>query len=454
MRAEDCCETVLTGRVILVGTQMIKPVIRLRSPGDSKSKSGDTIGMWMGTLAYLMLLPALAPLLYYCAAIYAGASFFRSRKNPNAADRSFAPPVSILKPVRGIDCEVYENFASMCRIDYEEYEIVFAVADADDPVIALIKRLQEEFPNRSIRLITHIEQRGHCRKTNSLRRLSEEAKYDLLVMNDSDVRVDKDYLWKVVAPFRDPKVGAVTALFRSKSAGGLAADVDAIGVPTDAAASTMVVWKFSKIDFAYGWTMAVTKERLKEIGGFDALVDMHSDDFALGHEIAKRGYRVELIREAVCVVFPDETLGDFLTHELRWCVQLKNLRPMGYVSMFLSFGMVWALLVAVMVPSAVIVASYALAYVVLRLAVAWVIGVWGLGDETVQHRPWLVFLRDAVNVVVYVASFFSNTVEWRGGSYYLRGPFMEPVPAKGGSPAPSVVGTTKFDTHAHNASHL
>ena len=410
--------------------------------------------MWMGTLAYLILLPALAPLLYYCAAIYAGFSFFHSRKNSNVVDRSFAPPVSILKPVRGIDCEAYENFASMCRIEYGEYEIVFAVADADDPVIGLIKKLQEEFPHRSIRLITGIEQRGHCRKTNSLRRLAEEAKYDLLVMNDSDVRVDRDYLRNVVAPFADPKVGMVTALFRSQGAGSLAAEVDAVGVPTDASASALLVWKFSKLDFALGWTMAVTKERLKEIGGFDALIDMHSDDFALGHEIAKRGYRVELMREAVCVVFPEETLEQFLTHELRWSVQLKNLRPMGYLCMFLSFGLAWSLLVAALVPSVTIVVSYILAYIVLRLAVAWVIGVWGLRDTTVRRKPWLVFLRDAVNLVVYLASFFSNTVEWRGGSYHLRGPFMEPEHANRSATAPSAVATSNLDPHAHDALHL
>jgi ceramide glucosyltransferase len=412
------------------------------------------VGMWMGTLAYLILLPALAPLLYYCAAIYAGIRFFHGRENSKALDRSFAPPVSILKPVRGIDCEAYQNFASMCRIDYDEYEIVFAVADPNDPVIRLIDQLQKEFPHRSIRLITGIEQRGHCRKTNSLRRLAEEAKYDFLVMNDSDVRVDKDYLWNVVAPFRDPKVGAVTALYRSKSGGGLASNIDAVGVPTDASASAIVVWKFSKLDFAYGWTMAVTKERLKEIGGFDALIDMHSDDFALGHEIGKRGYRIELMREAVCVVFPDETLRQFLIHELRWSVQLKNLRPRGYLWMFLSLGLAWCLLVAAMVPSTPIVTSYVLAYIGLRLAVAWVIGVWGLGDATVRRRPWLVFLRDAVNLCVYLASFFSDTVEWRGGSYHLRGPFMEPVSPEGSNLAPSAVGTTNLDPHANDALHL
>lgn len=383
--------------------------------------------MWQTILCYLILLPALAPLIYYLMAIYAGWSFFCRKKKLPRYDRSFAPPVSILKPVRGVDREAYENFASMCEIDYEQYEIVFAVAEADDPVIELIRKLQLEFPKRSIRLIVGIEQLGNSRKTNSLCRLVKEAKYDLLVMNDSDVRVEKEYLWDVVAPFKDPKVGVVTALFRSKTDGGFAADVDAVGVPTDSSANTLVAWKFGKLDFALGWTMAITKARLVEIGGFAALINMHSDDFALGNEVAKQGYRIELMREAVWMVFPEETMKEFLAHELRWMIQLKNLRLVGYLGMFLTFGFAWSLLVAAIVPSWTIVGSYFAAYIVLRLSVAWLIGVWGLGDPTVRRRPWLPLLRDALNLGLYVASFFSNTVEWRGVSYRLRGPFLEPV---------------------------
>lgn len=392
--------------------------------------------MWLATFRYLILLAALAPLIYYCLALYAGFRFFHKTRKTPLVDRGFAPPVSILKPVCGVDREAYENFASMCRLDYPDFEIVFAVADTEDPVIPLIQQLQKEYPERSIRLITGIEQRGISRKTNSLCRLAEEAKHDLLVMNDSDVRVDKDYLWNVVAPFRDPKVGVVTALFRSKTDGSFAAEVDAVGVPTDASASTLVAWNFGKLDFALGWTMAIPKERLTEIGGFDALIDMHSDDFALGNEIAKRGYRIELMRKPVWMVFPEESLGEFLGHELRWMIQLKNLRPAGYLGMFLTLGLAWWLLVAALVPSWKIVASYFAAYVGLRLSVAWLIGVWGLGDPTVRCRPWLTLVRDALNLGLYVVSFFSNRVEWRGMSYRLRGPYLEPIPTfQGNAPA-------------------
>jgi len=296
-------------------------------------------------MRYLILLPALAPLIYYCLAIFSNWDYFRRIKKSTSIEPQLTPPISVLKPVCGVDGGTYENFASMCQLDYPEYEIVFGVAEADDPVVRLIERLQKEFPARSIRLIVGIMQLGACRKTNTLCRLAKEAKYNLLVMNDSDVRVEKDYLRDVMTGFADSRVGVVTSLFRSQSGAGLAGTLDAIGVPSDSCASMLLQWEFSQIDFAYGWTMAISKRRLAEIGGFEAMVNQHSDDYALGHEMARRGYRVGLMRKPVWIVFPVETLSDFLKHELRWQIQLKNLRRLGYPAMFLTFG-AWSLLVA------------------------------------------------------------------------------------------------------------
>jgi ceramide glucosyltransferase len=391
------------------------------------------IGVFSNSLAYLILVPALAPLIYYLLAIYSGYSFFRRAKTL-VPDRSFAPPVSILKPVRGMDREAFENYASMCELDYPEYEILFAVDDPRDPAIDVIEQIQRTFPHRSVRLIVGIEQLGNCRKTNKLCCLAKEARHDLLVINDSDVRVEPDYLWNVVAPFRDPQVGLVTALFRSYTDGGFAAELDAVGVPTETAANALLAWKFSALDFALGWTMAIPKARLAEIGGFEALVNMHSDDFALGNAVARQGYRIELSRRPVGMVFPDESLSQFMAHELRWSTQLRNLRLTGYLGMFLTFGLAWLLIVAATVPSWSVVAAYFACYVVLRFAVAWSIAVWGLGDVTVKKKPWLVFLRDAVNLGIYFASFFSDTAEWRGIHYRLNGPFMEPIDSAQGNP--------------------
>jgi ceramide glucosyltransferase len=359
-------------------------------------------------------------LVYYCLAIYSGLVYFRRLRKLPPLDRAFAPPVSILKPVRGLDHHAYENFASFCGLDYPDYEILFAVADPDDPVIPLIEKLQTDHPKQAIRLIVGVEQLGITLKTNSLVRLAREARHELLVINDSDVRVEQDYLRDVVAPFADSKVGCVTAFFRGMTEGGFVADVDAVGVPTDSSASTLIARTLGSLDFALGWTMATTKTRLAEIGGFESLVNHHSDDFALGNEIFKRGYRIELMRKPVWMVFPRETLRDFFRHELRWSILLKNLRPGGYAAMALTFGLPWAVLVALIVPSSAVALSYLAAYLVLRLAVAWTIGVWGLHDPVVRRRLWLVPVRDALNFCVYVASFFSNTVSWRGIVYRVQ----------------------------------
>lgn len=378
-------------------------------------------------ILYLVLLPALAPLVYYCLAIFSGWNYFKHVKRIRRTEPSVFPPISILKPVRGVDRDAYENFASMCGLDYPEYEILFGISEADDPAILLVERLRREFPDKSIRLIVGINQLGASHKTNSLCRLVKEARYDLLVINDSDVRVERDYLKDILVGFADPRVAVVTALFRSKAGDGFAERLDAIGVPTESAASMLLQRRFSEIDFAYGWTMAISKKRLAEVGGFEAMVNLHSDDFALGNEVAKRGYRVELTQKPVWIVFPKEGLREFLKHELRWCVQLKNLRKKGYLGIFFTFGFAWALLVALLVPSWKVAGAYFLAYLVLRLGVACVVGVWGLQDPVVKRNLWLVPVRDALNLCLYAASFVTNTIEWRGSRFRVIGPAIVPL---------------------------
>ncbi len=378
------------------------------------------------SLRYLILVPALGPLVYYLLAFFSGWQYLHKLQNLPPFDRSFTPPVSILKPVRGVDREAYQNFASMCALDYPYYEIIFAVGEAGDPVIPLIEKLQREFPDAAIRLIVGVEQLGVSPKMNNLCRLVKEASYDLLVINDSDVRVEIDYLRDVVAHFADPKVGTVTSFFRGLTNGRFAANVDAVGAPTESAASTLIAQQLGRVDFALGWTMAITRQRLAEIGGFESMVNHHSDDFTMGHEVAKKGHRIELMRKAVWMVFPDESLLDFLKHELRWSIMLKNIRPGGYLGMFMTFGMAWTLVVACIVPSWKISLAYAFCYLIFRLAVAWLIGIRIIGDPVVRKHLWLVPVRDLLNLCVYVASFFSNTVQWRGLPYHVRGSSLIP----------------------------
>jgi ceramide glucosyltransferase len=391
----------------------------------------------LSTLRLLVLLLAIGPVVYYLLSLYCVFEYFRRLRETPARKSSFTPPASILKPVRGVDRDAYDNFASYCRLDYPEYEMVFAVADSDDPVIPVIEELQRNFPERSIRLIVGVEKLGANNKVNNLCRLVREAKYALLVMTDSDVRVESDYLLDVASPFSDPAVGVVTAFYRCAGGGSFAADLDALGMCADSAPSALVARKLEgKVQFAFGWTMATTKKHLAEIGGWEAIVNYHSDDFELGNRIARQGHRVELMRKPVSMVFAPETLKEFLSHELRWSIGLRNVRPAGYAGMLFTHGLPWAVLAAGVAGAAgwsMVAWFYVLVYLVLRLGVTWTTGIWGLGDTSIAKKLWLVPVRDAISFAVWVGAFFSDKITWRGLTYRVKNGLLVPVAGdKGG----------------------
>ena len=382
-------------------------------------------------LRWAVLVLAAGPLVYYLLSLYCTVEYFRAVRLLPPRDNSFAPPVSILKPVRGVDPGAYENFASYCRLDYPEYELVFAMADPHDPAIPVIEKLQKDFPGRLIRFVTDVPRVGENNKVNSLCKLVREARYELLVMTDSDVRVAPDYLRQVVAPFADENVGAVTCFYRCAGGGTLAASLDMLGMCMDSVPGALVARRLEgKVQFAFGWTMATTKARLAEIGGWESMANHHSDDFELGNRIAARGYRVELMREPVSMFFPSETFREYLRHELRWAIGLRNVRPAGYAGMIFTHGLPWTLLAAIVAAisgwTATAVAFVA-AYLVLRLGSAYAAGVWGLQDRNIAAKLWLAPLRDAVSAAVWFAGFFTNKITWRGIEYRVRNRLLEPA---------------------------
>ena len=389
--------------------------------------------MLLHTLYWIVLVFAVAPLAYYLLSLYCVIAYFRALKKSQPARSHFTPPVSILKPVRGVDHQAYENFASFCRLDYPEYEIIFAVAEPDDPAVPVIERLRADFPSRSIRLVKGVARLGTNGKVNSLCRLVHEAKYDLLVMSDSDVRVEPGYLKGAAAPLADSAVGAVTAFCQCLSSGSIAADLDALGMCLDSVPGALVARKLEgEMKFAFGWTMATTKKHLAEIGGWEAMANYHSDDFELGNRIARKGYRVELMSEPVQMIFPLETTEQYFRHELRWSIGLKNVRPAGYRGLLLTHGLPGAVLAAALAATAgwtAIAAAHLLAYLVLRLALAWTTGVWGLRDPEAGKRLWLVPLRDAISFIVWIGGFLSDTITWRGLVFRVQNGQLLPIPA-------------------------
>ena len=382
-------------------------------------------------LRWAVLVLAAGPLVFYLLSLYCTVEYFLQVRKLPPRDDSFAPPVSVLKPVRGVDPGAYENFASYCQLDYPEYELVFAMADPCDPVVPLIKKLQRDFPNRSIRFVTDVPRVGENNKVNSLCRLVKEARNELLVMTDSDVRVERDYLREVVAPFTDPRVGAVTCFYRCIGGGTLAANLDMLGMCMDSVPGALVARRLEgKVQFAFGWTMATTKTRLAEIGGWEAMANHHSDDFELGNRIAAWGHRVELMREPVSMVFPPDKFDDYLSHELRWAIGLRNVRPAGYSGMIFTHGLPWTVLAAIVAGMSgwtAAATAFVASYLLLRLGSAYAAGVWGLQDRNIVSKLWLAPLRDAISATVWLAGFFTNRISWRGIEYRVRNRLLEPI---------------------------
>ena len=385
----------------------------------------------LSTLRFFVFVLAAGPMVYYALSLYCIVEYFRAQRRLPPRKDAIAPPVSILKPVRGVDHGAYENFASYCRLDYPEYELVFAMADGHDPVIPVIEKVQRDFPAIRIRFVADVPRVGENNKVNSLCRLVKAASYDLLVMTDSDVRVEREYLREVVAPFVGPKVGAVTSFYRCAGGGTLAADLDMLGMCMDSVPSALVARRLEgKVQFAFGWTMATTKARLAEVGGWESMANHHSDDFELGNRIAGKGHRVELMREPVWMVFPQETFREFLRHELRWAIGLRNVRPAGYAGMLFAHGLPWAILAATVAATsgrAGTAAFYIAAYLILRIGLAYAAGVWGLRDRNIASKLWLAPVHDAVSGAVWFAGFFTDRILWRGLEFHVRNRLLKPA---------------------------
>ena len=374
-----------------------------------------------------ILFLALGPLVFYVLTLWAAVSHFQREKRKSPARFNYTPPASILKPVRGLDRQAYENFASFCRLDYPEYEILFCVKDHDDPAVPVVERLQRDFPDCRIRLLIGAPRIGASGKVNKLCRLVDEANFDLLVISDSDIRVQANYLSEVAAPFAEPAVGAVTVFFRSLSNGSLGATLDSVGSAVEFATSALLSRMLEGIHFTLGATMATTKPRLAEIGGFEAIASHYVDDYELGRRIAAQGYRVELATTPVSMVYPCESLLEFIQHEMRWTIGLRNARPGGHAAMAFTFGVPWTFLAAATAPSTAVAAAYVLAYLGLRFAVYLTVGAWGLRDDVARRHWWLAPVRDAINFGVWIASFFTNRICWRGLAFRVRKGLLIPL---------------------------
>ncbi|MGH9555610.1 MAG: bacteriohopanetetrol glucosamine biosynthesis glycosyltransferase HpnI [Terriglobales bacterium] len=357
---------------------------------------------------------------------------FRETSIPPAS--GFAPPVSVLKPVRGADPEAYENFRSHCAQDYPEFEIIFGVADPADPAVSVVERLIADHPNRQIRLVCS-QNLGANRKVSSLIQMLAQARHSHLVIADSDIRVPPDYLRRVLAPLADPAVGMVTCLYRGVPAATLGSLLESVTTAVHFAPGVLAARLLDGgLRFALGSTIATTRDVLGRIGGLEPLVDYLADDYELGARTAGAGLKVVLSDLVVDHYVPPYSLSGFLEHQLRWGRGMRQSRPAGYAGLFVTYLLAWALLAAAalsVTPAGAFAFSQDAAAVLtaglaFRLALVYSVGIRALGDRALWRRLWLIPLCDLFGLLVWAGSYLGRQVSWRGERLTLEKGKLKP----------------------------
>jgi ceramide glucosyltransferase len=368
---------------------------------------------------------------YYTLCLWSAAKFLRERKTGEPALSEVeggarpAQPVSILKPLKDTDPEMYEGFRSHCLQDYPEYEIIFGVSDPADPALQLVERLKAEFPHRSIRWIICTKNLGTNTKVSNLAQMLPEAKYQYILVNDSDIRVQPDYLRRVTTPLAEPQTGLVTCLYRGVPGRTLGSRLESLGISADFSAGVLAARALEGgIHFGLGSTFAFRRSDLESAGGFEALLDYLADDYEIGRRIGERGLKIKLSDVVVETYLPAYTLRQFVDHQLRWGRTVRDSRRWGYLGLVLTFGMPWALLalsLSLILGQGVLAASILLAATTsLRVAVALLVGRSVLCDRKVLRLLPLLPLRDLVALLIWIASLAGHKVVWRGDSFMLK----------------------------------
>ncbi len=336
------------------------------------------------------------------------------------------PPVSILKPLKGVDPKIWESFCSHCEQHYPQFQIVFGVSDPADPAIEVVRKLQAKYPKIPIELFVCDCVLGTNIKVSNLVQMLPAARHEMLIVNDSDICVPVGYLRSVMTPLADPSVGLVTCVYSGESSPTLGSRLEAIGINTDFIPGVLTARFLEKgIRFGLGSTLAFRRSDLKQIGGFGALLDYLADDYELGRRIAATGKRVELSAATVTTFLPAYTLRQFIFHQLRWSRTIRDARRWGYMGLLFTFGLPWAVLTVLAAHGA----RWAWALFAMILTIRFVVA--GIATEAVldEHTIFrsqllraifLLPLRDLIAPVVWAASLMGNRIHWRDDTFDLK----------------------------------
>jgi ceramide glucosyltransferase len=376
--------------------------------------STASVDLW-GSPECLLLLMCVAAVVYYCYAMYAAVKFFSQPVNFNTG---FQPPISILKPICGVDSTTYENLASFCQQDYPDYQIIFGVQDLHDSGLKVVKQIIRDFPLVDIQFVITDRPLGANLKVGNLANTLVKAKSNILLLADCDVQVQPNYLQQVVQPLSNPNVGVVTCLYRSLAQGWVAA-LEALSTTTEFHPGVLVSNQLEGAQFAMGQTIVIRRSVLEEIGGFEGIADYLADDFQLGYRAAKAGYNVVLSHHIIEHVLPACTLIDSLQRQIRWMLVIRVSRPWGYAGLIFTYGTVSSLLFLLLTQASLIGWIVLATTWTIRLVMAWFVGVKHLHDPVAKRLLWLVPLRDCLSFALWGYGFLCNIIKWRDHPFKL-----------------------------------
>ena len=371
------------------------------------------------TVSALLTVSGLA---YGVLALLGARRFERDAKREAKVLVSPAPGVSILKPIKGVDPRMYAGLVSHCEQQYDgPFEIIFGVGSLSDPAVNEIARLRVEHPDVRIELVECTQRLGTNGKLSNLVQMLPHARFEHILVNDSDILVSPHYLTHIMGRFDDPRVGLVTAPYFGHAEGTLWSRLEALGISTDFMAGVLTARMLEKgIRFGLGSTLATTRTALAAIGGFEALVDQLADDYELGARLAAARYTVELAPEVVATTVPAYSLRGYWDHQLRWSRSTRDSRRGGYVGLGLTYVLPWAMATVVASGGSLWSLSLLSLALLVRVAVALAVGVGLLRDGQVLRDLWLLPLRDCLGLLVWAWSYAGDTVVWRGERFHLR----------------------------------
>lgn len=363
----------------------------------------------MATAAALVLLALIAGSSVFCILVVVAARRYTSVRPP---ELSSYPPVSVLKPLAGVDLGLEENLRTFFLQDYPEYEILCAVRKPEDPALAVVRQLQAEFPHVACEVMITGEPPYPNAKVYSLDRMLAAARHEIVVMSDSDIRVTPEMLRVLAREFTDVKLGVATCPYRAVSGRSIWSRLEAAGMNTEFIAGVLVARMLEGMQFALGPTIAARKQALLDIGGFDVLKDYLAEDFVMGKFAADRGWRVILSSYVIEHRIGSESFRANLTHRLRWFRSTRRSRPAGYVGQIFTNPLPLCILLLMAAPAWW---PFAAAAFIARLAAA-------QATVSILKAPWtpLILVQDLLSFAFWMAGFFGNTIHWRGRTYYLR----------------------------------